>query len=304
MMFFLSSSVLFGQSGYELENQVIQLNLAIRNEQFVLDSLNRVVEKTAADIANEKSRTNADQNKIVKWMAHAVVVSNHIKESQKRLSVLQSSAEECRQRLEQIYAHTIDSLKSLERLKSFAGDRRVLQNEILFWTEKRVLLSPVVSMLTFDPRKVQEIHLENTSNSMERSVAEDYLRKALLEIDTHLNRVISERKEYEEITDLRKRTAEFVSEVYDQSRITAISRAQAGVASSGSPLTPSDYKALQFRSVVGLIQQLNASTPLSSANVIYPESKSGITQEEYIQLLKQAEKQLKTYKDIVQKKLK
>ena len=298
LFFFVSH--LYSQSADILENRYRALNQSIIKEQAALDSLNRLIENTAKDIEREKKAAEPDEKKLVRWMAHAVTISHQIKERQKSVSAIEAAVEEARLRLEKFYTQIIDSLKQIGNSKSYSGDRESLQNMILMWTGKRILISPVVSVLNFDPAKVREIDLKSTADPLERSLAEDYLKKALNEIDMRLGRLSATRQEYEELTDLRRRTADFVSESYEQGRLSTITRSQTVTKTVtdilGNPIG-TEFTTIQVKSVVGLIHQLSTGTaPISS--------KSGMTQTEYIQLLKQAEKQLKSYRELVQKKLK
>lgn len=309
IIFLMAVSAIHAQSAAELEEQYLLSTQSIRNERNVLDSLNRLMENTAKDIEREKKNSVPDRAKIVKWMAHAVTISNQIKEQQKGITYSETAEEEIRKRLERVYTQIIDSLKQLERSNLSDDETGILRNEMLSWTEKRILVTPMVSTLTFEPRKVQEIDLESTTDPLDRSIAEDYLKKALDEIDTHLQRIIVTRQEHEEITVLRRRTTEFVNEAYDQGRIGTITRSQtiakpASADGLGSPLGVVEFTTIQVKSVVGLIQQLNSGMVLTQSYASPISSKSAMTQEEYIQLLKQAEKQLKSYRDLVQKKLK
>ena len=308
MQLILFVPFLYCQSAGDLEQQYRSLNQTIKKEQAVLDSLSGLMENMAKDIEREKKNSKPDQNKIINWMAHAVTVSNRIKEQERLLESIQSSAEDCRDRLESVYTARIDSLKQAAHMEKNHGNLKAIQNQILFWTERRVLVSPVVGTLTFDPQKVQDINLTGVSDPLDKKIIEDYLKKALTEIETHIEIIAATRKEFEEITDLRKRTVDFVNEANEQGRIGTITRSQlvasgGGTDISGNPLGP-DYTTIQVRSVVGLIQQLNvglAVTPTFQKSI---SSKSGMTQEEYINLLIQAEKQLKAYRVLVQKKLK
>ena len=310
MLVFLFSAVsyLHGQSSDVLENQYRSVNQLIRKERAALDSLNRLVENTAKDIEQEKKAPDPDEKKIVKWMAHAVTISNHIKELQKAIGALEISSDEMRDRLEKLYTHIIDSLKRMENSKSYSGDRESLQNQVLIWTEKRVFISPIVSTLSFDPAKVRAIDPGSAADPLERSIAEDYLKKALDEIDAHLTRISSTRQEYEELAALRRRTGEFVSEAYEQGRLNTVTRSQTVARTTATDLLGNpigvEYTTIQIRSVAGLIQQLNAGASLSQSNPSLASSKANMTQAEYIRLLEQAEKQLRSYRELVQKKLK
>ncbi|MBL7959427.1 hypothetical protein JNL27_04230 [bacterium] len=303
----LFSPFVYAQTAGELEKQFRLLNQSLLAEQAVLDSLNDVMENKAKDIENEKKSPSPDQNKIIKWMSHAVTVSNQIKDYQKITAGIRLEMEDCRSRLERYYAKTIDSLKQLERSGKYEGDKYELRNQILLWTEKRIFITPLVSTLSFDPQKVQRMELADASDPTDKAMIEDYLKNALKEIDSHIQVVTGTRKEYEEIADLRRRTTEFISEAYEQGRISSITSSQTfrniGTDILGNPIGQG-FTAVHVRSVAGLMQQLNSGLLMSHIKQSLISAKTGITQEEYIQLLKQAENLLKAYRAIVQKKLK
>ncbi|NIW00064.1 hypothetical protein GWN26_13455, partial [Candidatus Saccharibacteria bacterium] len=87
----------------------------------------------------------------------------------------------------------IDSLQALVNSKEFQGDEALLQTRILQLSEKRLLVSPIVKKLFFDPGKILQIHPEQYTDSLEAAIYSDYLTNALAEIDTQLNRVRSSR---------------------------------------------------------------------------------------------------------------
>ncbi|MBL7995511.1 hypothetical protein JNM05_09065 [bacterium] len=306
-VYMLLSPFVHGQSTGELEMQFRQLNQALQAEQAALDSLNDLMEIKAKDIAYEKKSALPDQNKIIKWMSHAVTLSHQIKDRQRRIANARSEIEICRSRLEHMYTETIDSLRQLERSGKYIGDIYELRNHLLIWTEKRIFLTPLVSTLSFDPQKVQRTELTDASDPMDRAIIEDYLTNALKEIDAHIQVVTGTRKEFEETADLRRRTSDFINEAHEQGRISSMTRSQAfrntGTDIFGNPVGQM-FTAVQVRSVAGLMQQLNTGTLMSHTNKSLMSAKTAITQEEYIQLLRQAENLLRTYRSIVQKKLK
>ncbi len=296
-------AAVYAQDGVELEARYRAAERMAAAEQSALDSLNALMQTTVQSIEKEKKKTYPDQARIVQWMAHGVIMSNQIKEKQKRLSEKENTAEELRRNLEAYYVRNLDSLRRL----ASSAERPDLGDKIMQLTEKRLLVSPAVKTLAFDPQQVKQMELSKAADPLEKAMMTDYLKKALVEIDARLERVSSFRQEYESIASLRKRTMEFVAESYEQGRLGTAIRSQSVTVPagqlSGGPLT-GEYTTFQARSVVGLIQQINAGvrmTPLPFATL---SSKSNVSEEEYIDLLKQAEKQLKNYRDLVQKKLK
>lgn len=291
------------QSISELESSYNEVTQTLREEQSTLDSLRQQLEYSANQIEIEKNRSHSNRDVITALMTHGVYLSSHIKEHQKIVAVLESQLAEVRDVLDQMYRQRIDSLKEAE--KTYRGDRTALQNKILAWTEKRILLSPVIKSLSFDPKRVQDIKFTSTTDSLERIIYTDYLNKALAEVDAFLKSIKQTRREYEDIVDLRRKTDEFIEDVSEQRSIGLFVTSRTEKSTDfGSLAGPkfSEVIVSQAQVVVTLIKQLNTNVPVVSkfSNL----KKQELSMEDYIQLLKQAEKELDTYRSIIKKKLK
>lgn len=301
----LSASVVFAkaQSISDLESNYNEVGKTLREEQIILDSLRQQLEYSAKQIDIEKSRTYSNRDLITSLMTNGVYLSSRIKEHQKIVAVLENQLLEIRDVLDQMYRHRIDSLKEVE--KNYPGDRTALQNKILTWTEKRILLSPVIKSLTFDPQRVQDIKLSATTDSLERIIYTDYLNKALAEVDAFSKSIKQTRREYEDIIDLRKKTDEFIEDVSEQRSIGFFMTSRTEKTTdfgSSAGVKFNEVIVSQAQVVVTLIKQLNTNVPvvLKFSNL----QKQDLSMEDYIQLLKQAEKELEIYRTFIKKKLK
>lgn len=297
------SAFVSAQSIGELETNYNEVGKTLREEQLILDSLRLQLEYSAKQIEVEKNREHSNRDVITTWMTKGVYLSSRIKEHQKIVAVLENQLLEVRDVLDQMYRQRIDSLKEAE--KTYRGDRTALQNKILSWTEKRILLSPVIKSLSFDPQRVQDIKLTTTTDSLERIIYTDYLNKALAEVDAFSKSIKQTRREYEDIIDLRKKTDEFIEDVSEQRSIgifmTQRSEKTTDVGSLAGPKF-NEVIVSQAQVVVTLIKQLNTNVPVVSkfSNIQNQE----LSMEDYIQLLRQAEKELDIYRAFIKKKLK
>ncbi len=108
--------------------------------------------------------------------------------------------------------------------------RESLDNEILFYTEKRLLVSPQIEMLSFNPKKILEIDLGKAKNNVERASLNEYLFSALTEVSAVLSDVTKQSKEANDALTLQKKTSKFLAETeFDRDfRLGNISRSSTG----------------------------------------------------------------------------
>jgi hypothetical protein len=141
LFFLLLLQLSFAQSAGELERQFTELQMQIETGQIRLDSLKALLEKQAARIEAEKSKTTVDRNKVTKLMAEGIPLTDEIAGSQEQLSLLQQEQAQTRYLLAQRYSAMLDSLKTLEN--SHSGDADEIRKQIVYYTEKYLLFSPV-----------------------------------------------------------------------------------------------------------------------------------------------------------------
>ena len=303
----------------ELEKKLSSLQKEWTEVKSELDSLKALYEDQTQVIDKEKKRAKPEKDKIAKLMSHALTVSDQLNVKTGQLSILEDNFNVIKRELDGRYSHQIDSLQALANSKRFAGEKENLESQILRLSEKRLLVSPTVKKLSFDPQKILQIQPEQYSDSLESAIYSDYLSNALKEIDTHLNNVHNTRKEFEEIIILQEKTGSFLEEVaedqYDGIFLAAENQAQiTKQATLSDPFFGGEFTGretgiiyAQFQSYLAILHQLNRNDQIqqqSSWNSPIDSSTVTLTMKDYLQLLKDVEKELRSYKKIIQTKLK
>lgn len=302
------------QNAAALEEEFFALQREIETVQAWLDSLNALLEREAAQIDAEKRRENPDREKLRKQMAAGLALSKQIQEQQKRLQTLQKNRLQIQYRLAQRYAAILDSLQALQ--PSRGEPKAEIEQQIVFYTGKYLLYSPVFRALSFDPQKIREINPAESSDSLERALSLNYLRNALANVESHLQEIEENRKEVENTLRLERKTRQFLEEVEADNRGVL---ARAGNPSTAEMLAPNSQtglapqagvdvtRAAQVESITLFFNQLgirDAEGIFLSRFSAAPSGQRPLSLEEYLALLQAAEKQLKQIRSTAQQKMK
>ena len=319
LLCFSLQAVTIAQTVPELEKNMSLLQREWIEVKGELDSLTVIYDDQTGIVDKEKKRTKPDKDKIAKLMSQALTVSDQLDSKREQLSNLDANINVIKKQLDKRYSHQIDSLQTLINSKKFTGNKENLESQILKLSEKRLLVSPTVKRLSFDPQRILQIQPNQYKDSLETAIYSDYLNNALKEIDTHLNEVKNTRKEFEEIITLQEKTSSFLEDVAeDQSEgIFLAAENQAQLSSQTSQFDPTNGGEFssrdkgilygQFQSYLAILQQLNRNNQIQqqySWHSPVDSSSVTLTMKEYLQLLNDVEKELSSYKKIVQNKLK
>ncbi len=167
-------SIAIAQNVAELEQKRTQLfkqMIETQKEIAVTDSqLNTITTK----IDKEKTKKNPDKGILEEWMAKGLHVSKQQLEQNQKLDSLQNELNKLDERLDYAYAAKIDSLEKLKQSSNSASAKE-LNEKILKLTEKRLIVAPKMKALNFDPQKIQQIQLDETSDSLTQIILMDYL---------------------------------------------------------------------------------------------------------------------------------
>jgi len=290
----LFARTVVGQNVTDLESALQRQYDLLRVEQRRLDSLQTEIEKTTRLIELEKAQQRVDQSLVNSLMAEGVVLSQKIRATQKQIALSQSERETLQQRLVTQYTFIIDSLKKSEPDVP-KSQRAQVRQRIQEWVERRAWIAPSIRLLSFDPKMVQAISLGHDTT------LRSYVEQAVREIEVQLKEVKAARADFESAIALRQKTLEFADEARGGNPGFLL---QPNVSRPiGSGLTEPAYDrqfALNANAVfvTGLLNQL--STPVmrtaGSAN-------SNVTMDEYVSLLRSAEKELQVYRKSLQAKL-
>ena len=157
-----------------LERSYYLILASIKQEQSKLDSLNLQLTNFAEAIDEEKKNKNSDQGKVKNLMAQALSVSDEIQIKNKSIQELKNQLETHQKNLDNLYTTKIDSMQTLLQSDKFTGDEQALTTELRDFTEKRMMISPVVQSFTFDPQKINSIQSTKSDDPLEQAMLRDY----------------------------------------------------------------------------------------------------------------------------------
>jgi len=292
----------------ELEKRYDNVRSVVEKENTILDSLKNILENRAKQIENEKQKQNPDSDKIVKLMSGSVSLSNLIDDYQEKLDANSKNLKQLSKMLEIKYSAKIDSLQLLK--KSGKENSEKLDGEILLFTEKRLLISPQVDLLSFNPPKILKIDLSKAKNSDEKASLKEYLSSALTEVNSVLSDVTRQAKETDDALTLQKKTSKFLAETeFDRDfRTGKSSRSTTARTYESSVLVGQDKMTIadQINSYVLLLDQLNIfekTESISSQKLNFKPGKANLSLKDYASLLKELKQRLSDYKLILTNKI-
>jgi len=296
------------QSLDALEKRYDNLRSVVKKDNMILDSLKNILETRAKQIENEKQKLNPDNDKIVKLMAGSVSLSNLIDDYQEKLDANSKNLKQLSKMLEARYSAKIDSLQLLK--KSTKENSEKLDSDILLYTEKRLLISPQVDLLSFNPQKILEIDLTKTKNSDEKASLKEYLSSALAEINAELSEVTKQAKEIDAALILQEKTSKFLAETeFDRDfRPGKSSRSSTARTYESSILSVQDKLVIadQINSYALLLDQLNIFDKSENINLQkfnFKSGKANLSLKDYSSLLKELKQRLSDYKLILTNKI-
>ena len=299
------------QSMDKLEKKFEQLNNQYNNESLVVDSLNSVFSKKAAEIDSEKKKSNPDKTLITGLMASSVIISNDIEEHNNKLKKLEVDLDKIKDQLNRIYLSRIDSLEVLK--KSGKENEDKLNDEILLFTGKRLLVAPRILSLSFNPDKVLRIDLNKTTNPGEKVLYKEYLNNALVEVGSLLDKVNRQSSEAEQIASLQEKTEKFLEEAELENKV--LFQKQSSVTSSSDVSSPASEvgfgaKDRDFSNQVQtyrlILRQLDieqiSKTDINSG-ISFNEINKNLSLKDYLKLLKEVKKRLQEFKLVLANKI-
>lgn len=230
-----------------------------------------------------------------------------------RVAALRESLAAQKYRLGERYAALIDSLQQQAQSAGTDEERRRLREAIIGYTEKYILFSPAFQALRFDPQKLRQIDPAQAGDSLERRIAIDYLENAREDIGIHLSDIRKSRRELERTVRLEEKTRDFLEEV-DDGFIGLVTRTPAAADDASRALTSNEIQTGgetgdpafsdmpdPLGSILLFINQLDL--PQSGTWRPAGEQRPQISLQAYLKLLREAEKRLLQFDQIISGKL-
>lgn len=291
---------LLGQDLDKAERLGSELERVVVEERRSLDSLSRMLESNARRIEDEKKKKAPNLNQLSQWMSDGVWLAGRVKHQKSRVERMEQDWLTLQKRLHEYYTDRIDSLTRINRANLSKDQAKDVERQIWEYTQKRILYSPAVRTLSFDPRLINSMTLSHLDDSLERAIQLDYLAKAHAEVTVRLDEVRQKRREYASMLRLQQKLETFVEEIGEQSYLPLSRR-------TGTPVPPGfvpideRYWNNQMHSLVNLLQQLYVRGSSTGPRTIALNGTA--TVEEYVSLLEETEKQLADYQRFIKNKM-
>jgi hypothetical protein len=309
-LMFIFTGFISAQSIVELEKKYEQLSFQYEIENSIVDSLKNLFSKKADQIDREKKKDNPDQEIIVDLMAGSTTISAQLENRSKKLNKIEADLENVKKQLHKIYVSKLDSLESL---KKTAADEDEINNEIISFIAKNLLVTPKVLTFSFNPSKVLNIDLNKVNDTREKKLYKDYLDNAYNEVDLLLQNILTQSAEVDEMIDLQNKTKKFLEEAELESKVLIQSRS---VVSSAEPnptfngrsgiANESIELSKQIYSYQLILRQLDIEQ-LSKKDIkwdIAPgEINKSLSLKDYQSLLNEVKKRLQEYKLVLANKI-
>ncbi len=315
LFFFLVNGfgLYYGQSVSSLELKLRDLNSRLVLESGKLDSLQTIYTERTKEIDAQKKRKNADQNTIKKLMAASVGLSNKIDDQQKKVASLESEIEKIKGNLEKKYSVILDSLAELKNSESYSGNKDEIEKEILLITEKKILITPKINLLSYNPEKIVSLNPSSAGSNEEKKIFREYLDEALKETESKLHQVRNLNNEVKQIVQLQKKTKKFLEDVEFSSAFGRSALALSSKTGSRETTTPGytngigdGQEVFQINTYLYLLDQLDYKMETDIKNkesFIFNSKNENLSLQEYSELLGEVEKRLSDYRLVLKNKI-
>ncbi len=256
-------------------------------------------------IDSAKSAIPKDENLIRSLMASGIPVSDSLALGKSAIKNIDNQITELQNALLRLYKEELDSLRNL--LDESNGDEKiVLKNRL-------ELLNPAIRQLSFNPAKLQEIDLSDIKDPIEQDILSAFLRKSLLEVEERIEHIRNDLQEIEPFVKLNVKTREFLEEV-DGDNFLLLGNSESDFASfnelstnrdPGNDVVAASFIEQNAFSIELLMTQLEItdfnleSSIDSEGNILQPRFSS----EDYVNLLREIEDQLKSVRSEIRGRL-
>jgi len=315
IIFICYFSGVIGQTVVEKENRFDQLQDDLALLQVKVDSLNTSLNTILNEIDQGKSAAQKDLKKIAGLMADGLTLSKAIETNQEQIYQKSSELSKIKRDLSEFYTEEIAKNKDRLAKANSEQEKENIEQQIFLLAGKRLIVSPVISGLKFNPEKIKQINLSQVDNEEEKTILKNYIENAIANIDSNISVLDLKESELEESQKLQEKADLFVDDVAN-SRIVGVyeEKNYASSAETGEKLDNdpgfydrnnteiaanqnSDYTILR-RQMQELGFSFDDAFDRNPGLVGIP-----MTEEEYLQFIKKGKDFLKQYRNQLVKKL-
>jgi hypothetical protein len=294
-----------------LEEKLSRMSSSLSIEEIKLDSLKHIFKQQTEKINIEKSREVIDKHLVTELMSASLTIDERITEQSAIVNTLKNEIEQTKNLLSNKFESAVDSL-SIKLTTAPESVQKIIEQEILNYNQKLVLLSPIVSNLAFNPTEILKLDPKKVSDPTERTIINEYLSSALSEVNNQLAVVSDQLNEINRTAELQQRAEEFIEDVKMDNNISNIrsSRSDDRVYSASfggrdelsvniNKLVP---QALVYSSILMQLNNLSIDGN-ETKRWTYDSLQTNLSIDSYINLLHDVKNGLTGYKKILESKL-
>ncbi len=311
---------LAGQQLENLEAEHQALLVQVSENESKLQTLQRQLESRAAEIDAMKNRSSAESGDIAAQMSDGIALTREISLLKAELAADREALTAVQLSLVEQYSVRIDSLEAALRSADSDEQRAQLKKQLQLNTEKYLQVSPAVSLLKIDPGKIKALQTGAEDDSLAALFYRGYLQSALQDIDAQLTIINDQHSELEASVQLAENARDFMEEI-DGQILSPLFSASTDIQAQSEELidnfgtgreTGSDVSISaslsansveKYQALHALLRQLDSFGNSSLLDVDVEGADINITPENYLALLKEAQKRLQLYRNSVAGKL-
>jgi hypothetical protein len=294
----------------ELETKFRRLNLLLDREKLKTDSLKSLFNEQTLKIDIEKNKNAIDEDLIAEIMSSSLEIDEAINRSSKKADRLTKEIEQMKPILSSGYKSIIDSLED-KLISSSDEEKNLVENEILFYREELIYLSPISNNLSYDPKEILNIDVNKIYDDSEKKIYILYLQNALTEAADQLDGVVNKLEEINRTALLQEKAEEFIEDIQMGNDISKISPSRGGNRALSLTGVSKDYtnemntltsQALVYSSILTQLNPLFIDGA-ETRKWTYDSLRTNLSIDSYVKLLNDVKTGLSEYKKILENKL-
>ncbi|MBD3225639.1 MAG: hypothetical protein GF313_13000 [Caldithrix sp.] len=312
-------SVTTSQSISSKENQLSEINQKKSAFKKELNSLNNELETIVNQVDRLKASSTKNDKRITELMKNALALSEKVETIQRSHDSFLKRIKLLKNELHDLYTKKIDSLNTVLKQTNNLDKRARIEAEILTLSDKRLLTSPVIEQLSFNPSDIHQITSKELTDSLGKAIFVDYLYLARSEIDSHITFINRHKTELQNRIRLERKAETFLGDVEntqflgyfenrDNPSSADLKNDEADKLNAIQPIIDSGTEPLQqqVNNYILLYNQLKDN--IENNDNTYTELNLSLQKKlslnDYLELLQETEKYLRFYDQLIREQLK
>ncbi len=299
IVFLFCGAILYAQNTPVLEAQYQRLSEQRQLLTRQADSLNALLQTRVLTIERRKQK-GSKASKLEPLTAEAFQISRQLQTKKEHVAALDQQLAALRLQLYARYTQKIDSLKAKEKNRLLNASELQLLSRLVY---KRLLYTPQLPPLPFDPEQIIRIDLKHSKDSLESAILRNYLSETLQKIDHRLRLLEQKEEEVRTMARLQTKREDFLDDVSEGPLLAPAGGTEVKAMSENNPRT--DDQMVSAYADKTSDEQINLW--LSQLSVVGVTDKSaGRSMRDYNLILKElttARENLETLRRMIRQKL-